>query len=452
MAERIVDVLEPVEVEAEHGERGVARQYLERFLDAGAEDHPVRQVGERVVPRHVADLRLGPAALRYVLMRRQPAAVHRLEDGADGPAVLKFPDRSLGEACLERGIELLHMSLWIVAVVRACNDACVDDVGVRRAGREHPLGQPVEFAVAVVADDQPVVVIEHAKADRHVGNRGLQALPVGLGNCCQFLCPDEAVAEPGGSPHQGADLVVALVAFGQRDIVLSGGEPAHGLAHLEQRRGDRGFDPDDRGKRPGRAECHEEPDETESTPIDVLGLLLGRRRSRLDQRLDILQRRRERIEQRHGFGLVLLECTADLAGVEPFDDACVRRIERVAGAAEGIEQRTLTVACDARGVPGLTAVELGSCLVHRLTERRELAEVHGLHPARGEEVLGRERALHGADDPELRQPLGAYLLGDRTDLVQLKETDSAAGDEQQQGRAEGDGKLGSDAGGSCRHS
>ena len=87
VAERIVDVLEAVEVETEHGQALALLHAVERPLHALAQQHAVGQLGQDVVVRHVRDARLDAAILGHVLVRREPALVrHRLMlDGDDAP-------------------------------------------------------------------------------------------------------------------------------------------------------------------------------------------------------------------------------------------------------------------------------------------------------------------------------------------------------------------------------
>ncbi|MGY4413191.1 hypothetical protein ACVWW4_004927 [Bradyrhizobium sp. LB7.1] len=59
MAERIVDALEFVDVDIEQRELTAAGDLLQLVFDLVAEQHPVRQVGERVVMRHMRDLLVG---------------------------------------------------------------------------------------------------------------------------------------------------------------------------------------------------------------------------------------------------------------------------------------------------------------------------------------------------------------------------------------------------------
>ena len=76
MAERIVHALEVVEVETEHGERlAQGRHAGQAFGHALVEQHAVRQIRQRVVPRHVRDALLGAMTLGDVLVDRDPAAL-----------------------------------------------------------------------------------------------------------------------------------------------------------------------------------------------------------------------------------------------------------------------------------------------------------------------------------------------------------------------------------------
>jgi hypothetical protein len=93
MAQRIVDRLEVVEVDAEHGghfapaEAGLGLAAIcSRNCDA------VGQVGQGVVPREVADARLVLPLLGDVFVRTDPAAIlHRMVLHHDG-AVIEFVD------------------------------------------------------------------------------------------------------------------------------------------------------------------------------------------------------------------------------------------------------------------------------------------------------------------------------------------------------------------------
>ncbi len=94
MAERVVDLLELIEIDEQHG-AGLARmpRGSQRLVDLVAKVSPVRQAGERVVARHVADLGLGVLALGDVLDQHDRAAVfHRLEGEREIASVQRVDD------------------------------------------------------------------------------------------------------------------------------------------------------------------------------------------------------------------------------------------------------------------------------------------------------------------------------------------------------------------------
>src|SRR6185436_20336001 len=81
--ERVVDLLEVVEVDEQHAHRaGAAPGELERLLQPVAEQHPVGQAGEPVVERLVGQVALQAAALGDV-----PDGQHHARDGRVGAQV-----------------------------------------------------------------------------------------------------------------------------------------------------------------------------------------------------------------------------------------------------------------------------------------------------------------------------------------------------------------------------
>jgi hypothetical protein len=69
MAQSVVHGLEPVEIEAEHGEGFVARQPGQRSFHLLMEQHAVRQAGQPIMTGHVGDLRLGTRALPRLFLQ-----------------------------------------------------------------------------------------------------------------------------------------------------------------------------------------------------------------------------------------------------------------------------------------------------------------------------------------------------------------------------------------------
>ena len=66
MAERVVDGLEAVEVEAQQSDVLVAAARFQRRFQALAQQDAIRQIGQRIVMRHVGDARLVAMALGEV--------------------------------------------------------------------------------------------------------------------------------------------------------------------------------------------------------------------------------------------------------------------------------------------------------------------------------------------------------------------------------------------------
>ena len=87
MAQQIVDVLEVVEVEAEHRNLIAAPDEPQGLFELFAEQRPVRQIGQRIMTRHMRDLLLGRLPFGDVLERGDPsAALHGLIDHAERAA------------------------------------------------------------------------------------------------------------------------------------------------------------------------------------------------------------------------------------------------------------------------------------------------------------------------------------------------------------------------------
>ena len=96
VAERIVDALELVDVDVEHGQLAFRRDLGQFPLEPLVEQRAVRQVGQRIVMGEVGDAFLGAAAFGDVFMGRQPAAVgHRLVDDLDRAPVGRRDDHGV---------------------------------------------------------------------------------------------------------------------------------------------------------------------------------------------------------------------------------------------------------------------------------------------------------------------------------------------------------------------
>ena len=137
MAERVVDALEVVEVEIEHRQRLAACDSTRASPSAMllAEQHAVRQVGQRVVARHVGDALLGAMPLGDVLVDRDPAALrHRLVRDLDHAPVgeMAMHDQIARlERCHVGVVELVGGDVAVAVVAE--RDAVLDDLAHRHA-------------------------------------------------------------------------------------------------------------------------------------------------------------------------------------------------------------------------------------------------------------------------------------------------------------------------------
>ena len=134
MAERVVDVLEAVEVETKHRQAPALSHAVERPLHALAQQHAVGQLGQDVVVRHVGDARLDAAVLGHVLVRGEPALVrHRLMlDGDDAP-VAELADLGHRPALGDDLPQIAHVLVRRLLDMQPRRQAVAYDVGKRRA-------------------------------------------------------------------------------------------------------------------------------------------------------------------------------------------------------------------------------------------------------------------------------------------------------------------------------
>ena len=88
MAQRVIDLLEPVEIDIEQGQSGAAMgQAVDHLVQSDAEQNPIRQGRQRIVVRGEADMFLGAPLLGHILVGRDPTAVgnRSLRDGDRPP-------------------------------------------------------------------------------------------------------------------------------------------------------------------------------------------------------------------------------------------------------------------------------------------------------------------------------------------------------------------------------
>ena len=155
MTERIVDALELVDVDIEHGELLARPHRLHRLFEPFAEQHPVRQVGQGVVMRQMRDLLVGAGALGNVLDRGDPAArLQRPVDDLDRAAARRFGELTRGLA--ERDLVDDGIAEVVDVAVKRSGLLPVTDQPLHGAARlDHLRRQPEHLDIGLVADDDP---------------------------------------------------------------------------------------------------------------------------------------------------------------------------------------------------------------------------------------------------------------------------------------------------------
>ena len=137
MAERVVDGLELIEIEMMDRDRFLAvNPAAQRLFEPLVQQHPVGEVGQRVVVRHVFDLDLGSPLLGDVFMGGDPAAVgHRPVPDLEGAPVAQFDDAVVGFGRYgDRGAPLACIHPVDIDGKASRFKTHVDDFDQRRAG------------------------------------------------------------------------------------------------------------------------------------------------------------------------------------------------------------------------------------------------------------------------------------------------------------------------------
>src|SRR3954471_4145267 len=151
VAERVVDHLEAVEVEEQHGRarlRVVAAGAPDRLVEAVEEQHAVGEAGERVVERVVLQAALGLAAVRDVGERA---------DDARGPAVLVAHRDGAGEHPAVAAVAVLDPMLELEVLAGG-----LGEVGVERLRERGPLvGVHAPEPLAPLLAERVLAVAEH---------------------------------------------------------------------------------------------------------------------------------------------------------------------------------------------------------------------------------------------------------------------------------------------------
>ena len=218
MAERVVDLLELIEVDEQQRRqvRPVVR-IRELALDFVLEADPVGQPGQLVEAREVIDARLRVASLGDVLHQHDGAAVgHRLERPLQrAPAdVLRLQRGEFGcLGALDRGADCIGIS----CSQRPRAGTGSNNVAHRGVTMDLIVAQPHHFGKAPVDHGQRPIGGEHAQAVRHVVQCGVELRSdCGLPLAGQHGIDIDFLQKLGDPPHAEEE---QHVQHGEADVV-----------------------------------------------------------------------------------------------------------------------------------------------------------------------------------------------------------------------------------------
>ena len=180
MAERVVDFLEPVQIDPMQSKSVSRLRTLQGVLQRFAKMQAVGDLRKWIVPSQPIDLLLGLAALGDVFLNIDPTAFRQRlichQDHASAFQMLRVREclalRELRNVALNPGALLLALVRSVAA--RLLLDVMADQFGEGRSGARQPLWQGVHLAIGLVADDKALFGVEHRQAPRHIVERDVE--------------------------------------------------------------------------------------------------------------------------------------------------------------------------------------------------------------------------------------------------------------------------------------
>jgi hypothetical protein len=169
MSERVVHVLEVIEVEKERCYDFAAPRACHGELQLLLEQDAVGQVGQRVMMRHVRDLGIGASLLGDVLVGGDPTAVgHGLMRDADDAPVGERLDLYGALLFTHRRQAFTDVALGVIAGMNPCGNPIFQYLAECRSGFHLLRRKTIHQRIAVVGDDQALLGVEHAQALVHI--------------------------------------------------------------------------------------------------------------------------------------------------------------------------------------------------------------------------------------------------------------------------------------------
>ena len=238
MAERVVDLLEVVEIKEQHSELPAIAELGDRGLQVFLEQPAVRQVGQRVVTRHECNLRRGLALLAHIVERDHDTAVgHRLGRDVNEQARAHLHlDLHRAPRGQQPGDLVADVARFLPGMI-PMSDGDVDHLAHCQAVPDTALGRAEDLEVAPVHELHEIVRAPHDEALLHAVQRRVEQ-EVGAPQCELAQTAGDGVgAEHLDRPRHRANLVSPL-APRHGEIGIASGEPVHQRRQSEHRPGD----------------------------------------------------------------------------------------------------------------------------------------------------------------------------------------------------------------------
>ena len=176
MPQRVVDLLELVEVDEVDGKRAAAAQARHRRVHLVAEERAVGQPGQRIVARQLVDLGLGHRAVGDVLEQHDAAAVgHRVEGERERAAALASRRRARRRP-RPRGRSRIPPPGARASALDSVPALTQARMSSRAEARLAAMsrGTPSSSASRLLRDRDAALGVEHAQPVRHVVERGVE--------------------------------------------------------------------------------------------------------------------------------------------------------------------------------------------------------------------------------------------------------------------------------------
>ena len=176
VAQRIVGVLEVIEIEAKQSEDVAAPGLADGLLDAFGEKRPVRESGQAVVPSEEHDLGFAVQALGHILVGLDPATLaQRLMRDRDKAVVGQIDDVCSRHPPCDAPFDVEQAVVAPTEVVPSRHAQSQDSVQ-GHAGRDRGRGKPEDLAKAPIEDLQAIVRPIKTQTLGHVGEGDIEPL------------------------------------------------------------------------------------------------------------------------------------------------------------------------------------------------------------------------------------------------------------------------------------